>query len=87
MPVKKKINIFEKCMIFLWFWLIYVEIFHDFGWLFVTRIRFMKRIRLAKMKRIQTDPDSKHWKNMKLWFNLKRRWLKDTAVSFGTAIY
>ena len=36
--------------------LIFVEIFHDIGWLFATRIR----IRLTKMKRIQTNPDPKH---------------------------
>ena len=34
MSVKQKINIFEKCMIFLWFWLNFVDIFHDFGWFF-----------------------------------------------------
>ena len=34
----------------------FVEIFHDFGWFFATRIR----IWLTKMKRIQTDPDPKH---------------------------
>ena len=32
-----------------------MEIFHDFGWFFATRIR------LTKIKRIQTDPDPKHW--------------------------
>ena len=26
-------------MIFLWFWLIFVEIFHEFGWFFATKIR------------------------------------------------
>ena len=36
--------------------LIYVEIFNDFGWFFAIRIR----IRVAKMKRIQTNPDPKH---------------------------
>ena len=36
--------------------LIFVEIFHDFGWFFATRIR------MTKMKRIQTDPDPKHCK-------------------------
>ena len=35
--------------------MIFVEIFHDFGWFFATRIR------LTKMKRIQTDPDPHHW--------------------------
>ena len=55
MSVKQKFNIFETkkydiCVIF-------VDIFHDFGWYFATRIRFMKRIRVAEMKRIQTDPD------------------------------
>ena len=36
------------------FWLIFAEIFHDFGW-FATRIRFMKRIWIqqAEMKRIR----------------------------------
>ena len=33
--------------------MIFVEIFHDFGRFFATRIRFMKRIRLTKMKRIR----------------------------------
>ena len=31
-------NIFEeekKLMIFLWFWVIIVEFFHDFGWFFL----------------------------------------------------
>ena len=37
--------------------MIFVEIFHDFGWFFATRIR----IRQTKMKRIHTDPDPKHW--------------------------
>ena len=29
----------KKCMIFKWFSLIFVEIFHDLAWFFVTRIR------------------------------------------------
>ena len=36
MPVKHKFNIFEKNV---WFWLIFVEIFHDFDWFFAPRIR------------------------------------------------
>ena len=36
--------------------MIFVEILHDFGWFFATRIRIQ-----TKMKRIQTDPDLKHW--------------------------
>ena len=35
-------------MIFEWFLLIFVEIFHDFGWFFVTRIR---------IRFIEADPD------------------------------
>ena len=36
-------------MIFLWFWLIFVDIFHDFGWLFATQIRFRIRNMLYLM--------------------------------------
>ena len=65
MSLKQKINIFEKIYDIRLILLISVEIFHDFGWFFATRVRFRIRftkrirIRLAKMKRIQTDP--KHW--------------------------
>ena len=37
----------KKCLIFLWFWLIFVEIFHDFGRFFASRI--------------QTDPNPIQW--------------------------
>ena len=36
-------------MIILWFWLIFVDIFHDFGWFFATWIRIMReKIRINK---------------------------------------
>ena len=67
MSIRQKFTIFEKMYSFFWFWLIFVEILHYFGWVFATRIRFMKRIRLAEMKRIQTDPDPQHWLKMFLF--------------------
>ena len=42
---KSLIFLKKKYMIFLWFWLIFVEISHDF-FLLLSRIRFMKRIRI-----------------------------------------
>ena len=35
-------------MIFLWFWLIFVEIFHDLSWYFAIR---------TKIRSIEADPD------------------------------
>ena len=50
-----KNNIFEKMYDILVILIDFVDIFRDFGWFFATRIR------LTKVKRIQTDPDPKHW--------------------------
>ena len=44
----------DSCYNFPWFWLI-----------FATRIR----IRQTKMKRIQTDPDPKHWFSVQVGIN------------------
>ena len=48
----------------IWFRLIFVEIFHDLAdFLLPGSVSVsLKRIRLIKMKRIQTDPDPKHCK-------------------------
>ena len=53
-------------MIFLWFWLIFVEIFHDFGWFFVTRIRF---IEADPGPADQNKTDPQHWGKGNEWSN------------------
>ena len=47
-------------MIFLWFWSIFVKIFHDFGWFFAIRICFIEADP-DSADQIETDPDPKHW--------------------------
>ena len=64
--IKKKIIFSKKCMLFLWFWLIFEEIFQDFGGFFATRIR------LTKIKRIRTRNTVT---NVPIWRGTLDRWL------------
>ena len=61
MSVKHKFDVFKKMYDILMILVEFVEISHDFGWYFATRIRFMNLIRLTKMKRTHPDPDTQHW--------------------------
>ena len=40
--------------------MIFVEIFHDFGWFFATRIR-IRFIEADPADQNETDPDPQHW--------------------------
>ena len=42
-PFNLSLIFVKKCMIFLWFWFIFVESFHDFRWFFATRTRIRIR--------------------------------------------
>jgi len=76
MSVKQKFNIFEKNVWYSCdFGRFFVEIFHDLGWFFATRIRFM-----AELKRIRNTEFNIHLS----WFKAhrKRKFLKHKMPIF-----
>ena len=60
MSVKQKINISEKMYDILVIWLIFVEIFHDFGLFFATRIRLTKMKQIQRIRIRNTDQNHKN---------------------------